>query len=274
MENKVLVIAGMHRSGTSLITQWLYKCGLQVGDELMAPGIGNEEGHFEDMDFIRAHCDVLDMINQPTDGFLNVEMPPVPEAGMRRLEAVIQQKNEANKQWGWKDPRTCLFLPAYRELLPDARYLIIVRDFQSSVSSAMTRLHKEIDALYASKSPFKRLLWKVIEKRRRKKLVLRKQSAHCLRVWVLYNEALLQHIQALPPEKYLVVDHAMLGKCDYMVLNRLQKDWQFSLRYCPFNDVYKPSLISNVMHFQPYVRDKQLLTRAMEVEKSLRALIA
>jgi len=38
--NRVLVIIGMHRSMTSLLTQWLDKCGLQVGDDLHGAGIG------------------------------------------------------------------------------------------------------------------------------------------------------------------------------------------------------------------------------------------
>ncbi|HJT73097.1 MAG TPA: hypothetical protein VJ720_03740, partial [Chitinophaga sp.] len=59
MNNKVLVITGMHRSGTSLITQWLYRCGLHVGDNFMGAGIGNEDGHFEDLDFYNWHRNIL-----------------------------------------------------------------------------------------------------------------------------------------------------------------------------------------------------------------------
>jgi len=43
---KFLVILGMHRSGTSLITQWLKNCGLSVGDSLHGADVGNAEGHF------------------------------------------------------------------------------------------------------------------------------------------------------------------------------------------------------------------------------------
>ena len=38
MANDILVIAGMHRSGTSLITHWLHDCGLQVGERLVGAG--------------------------------------------------------------------------------------------------------------------------------------------------------------------------------------------------------------------------------------------
>ena len=45
----------MHRSGTSLISNWLHHCGLQLGEHLLEAGNGNEEGHFEDVEFLRMH---------------------------------------------------------------------------------------------------------------------------------------------------------------------------------------------------------------------------
>ena len=59
MASKVVVIVGMHRSGTSLITQWLQRCGLFIGDSLEGPGVGNVQGHFEDIDFLQLHQELL-----------------------------------------------------------------------------------------------------------------------------------------------------------------------------------------------------------------------
>ena len=49
--NKVLVILGMHRSGTSLVANWLHDCGLHVGDRLLEGTFANEKGYFEDLIF-------------------------------------------------------------------------------------------------------------------------------------------------------------------------------------------------------------------------------
>jgi hypothetical protein len=59
--SKVLCIAGMHRSGTSLVTSWLQRCGLQIDDgQLLAANTGNPTGHFEDIEFnIVSLCDVV-----------------------------------------------------------------------------------------------------------------------------------------------------------------------------------------------------------------------
>ncbi|HZX74061.1 MAG TPA: hypothetical protein VFE57_06560, partial [Cyclobacteriaceae bacterium] len=67
--NKILVVTGMHRSGTSVVTQWLQQCGLHVGDELLGAGIGNSVGHFEDVDFLRAHSDFLKRRRLAEKGF-------------------------------------------------------------------------------------------------------------------------------------------------------------------------------------------------------------
>ena len=49
----------MHRSGTSLITNWLSRCGLEIGERLAAGNAGNVEGHFEDVEFLKLHEEIL-----------------------------------------------------------------------------------------------------------------------------------------------------------------------------------------------------------------------
>ena len=54
MNSKVAIVVGMHRSGTSVVAQWLSRSGLFIGDSLLGPNVGNEQGHFEDADFLTA----------------------------------------------------------------------------------------------------------------------------------------------------------------------------------------------------------------------------
>ena len=58
-DNKVLIVLGMHRSGTSLVAQWMQRCGINMGDELMGPKNDNIKGFYEDMDFFNLHKDIL-----------------------------------------------------------------------------------------------------------------------------------------------------------------------------------------------------------------------
>lgn len=273
MGNKVLIIAGMHRSGTSLITQWVNKCGLSVGDELMGEGVGNQEGHFEDMDFVRLHENLLQQNGQEPSGLLVERMPAISGEQRQQVAAMVAGKNEDGHTWGWKDPRTCLFLPAYREVLPQAYSLVIIRDYKAVVSSLLTRMHKETALSYAGRGWWPRLLWKLGENKSRRKLICRKYATVFLKACTVYNEALLQHIDHLPPSRYLVVDYALLGKNDNVVFTHLQNEWQFPLHYRPFSDVFKDNLMTKQIDFATYIKDKTLLVRAEEAERKLRAAI-
>src|SRR5438309_12089516 len=131
MKNKALVITGMHRSGTSLVAQWLHRCGLHLGDEVLGPAIGNTEGHFEDIDFVYLHEDILQTHLLPHSGLLEHAVSKLTYAEIEAMELLILKKNSKQEEWGWKDPRTCLFLSHYRSLLSSACYLIIFRDYSS-----------------------------------------------------------------------------------------------------------------------------------------------
>src|SRR3954462_3346732 len=124
MKNRVLIVTGMHRSGTSLVTRWLSQCGLNIGQELMGAETGNEDGHFEDVDFLHAHQSILQSRRLTTEGYTEaIEKLSQNETDM--LRDIVNYKNGFNEQWGWKDPRTCLFLDTYRQLLPDAFYFVV-----------------------------------------------------------------------------------------------------------------------------------------------------
>src|SRR5919205_4399396 len=56
-----IAIAGMHRSGTSMVARVLSECGVYLGepDELLPPGLGNDAGHFEHKEFVQLNDEVL-----------------------------------------------------------------------------------------------------------------------------------------------------------------------------------------------------------------------
>src|SRR4051812_35790172 len=131
MQNKVLVILGMHRSGTSLTAQWLHMCGLHIGDRLVGAGRGNKEGHFEDRDFLDLHRSILTSYNLPDTGLVSEYDLDLNNMQQERVKGLITFKNSLYEEWGWKEPRTCLFLQQYRHVLPAAKYFILLRDYNS-----------------------------------------------------------------------------------------------------------------------------------------------
>jgi len=55
----VIIITGMHRSGTSLTAAFLQKIGLDLGDNLLKGNYWNPKGYFEDIDFVEFQRTVL-----------------------------------------------------------------------------------------------------------------------------------------------------------------------------------------------------------------------
>ena len=128
-----LCIAGMHRSGTSMVTRLLTLCGLQVGAEgdLLRPQPSNPEGFWENRRFIRVNDAVLRELggtwDRPPQSILSDREN---QAGLDRLkkDAVrLVRRFRGCEPWGWKDPRNCLTLPFWRQLLPDLPVLLCVR---------------------------------------------------------------------------------------------------------------------------------------------------
>ena len=126
-ESSVLVLGGMHRSGTSLLASLFEGAGLSVGRRLLGGGAGNEAGHFEDLDFQEFHQRALLGNGLSADGFTAAARPCVPLPLRDDAERLVLSRREQRSAWGWKDPRTILFLDFWAELLPDARYVFVFR---------------------------------------------------------------------------------------------------------------------------------------------------
>lgn len=266
MSSQTLVIAGMHRSGTSLVTNWLHRCGLQVGESLLEEGPSNAEGHFEDMEFLKMHEEILAGNGLPSTGLIAGEEINISDYQLEKLKAIIKVKRDHFKQWGWKEPRTCLFLDVYKELLPEAEYLVIMRDYQSVTNSLLKRDFVEMDVAYGKRSFFTRLKW-AFKKEYKKRKLYRKRAEDYLKVWIDYNEHILSFLEKLSPEQYLVVNYTLLETNDRKVFSFLTGKWGFDLKFVPFKKVFKENLISSVPDLSPYIEDKSLITRASALEK-------
>ena len=267
--NKILVILGMHRSGTSLITRWLQACGLHIGDTLLGPQTGNDEGHFEDMDFIQLHQQLLVASRLPGTGLTDLPLPGLAPALEQQVQNLIDKKNDLHTQWAWKDPRTCMFLCIYRKLLPGAYYIIIFRDYQSVVSSLLNRDNKGLQRYYNSKGPLYKFFLRLKRKYNRDWL-FKTHATKYLKVWIAYNEALLQHIEKIPQGNFIVVDYLALLDDDKIFFNHLTNRG-FTLAYYDFVNVYNRQLLGQQVNIAALVDDTSLLSKARQLENRLRS---
>lgn len=120
-----LIVAGMHRSATSLVTSALRRAGVDTGVDHWA-GRGNPRGHFEDRDFHRLHEDLLAAAGH-TCFDAEGDLVPAPGSELaRRARELVAARREL-PLWGWKNPRACLVLDLWDALLPEAGYVFLVR---------------------------------------------------------------------------------------------------------------------------------------------------
>ncbi len=125
----VYVILGMHKSGTTLVSQILHKSGINMGtfDELVDYDSGNQYERKETQE-------INEKILKCGDEFsLNVVKPMETDkcSNLNELKAeadhLIKNLNKKYKDWGFKDPRTCLTYSFWKALLPEHKVIFVYR---------------------------------------------------------------------------------------------------------------------------------------------------
>jgi hypothetical protein len=154
----------------------LEPAGVHLGDQLLGPHTGNDEGHFEDVGFLRFHEQALAAVGESTEGFTAQRCGVVVESLRPEACRLVAERTERERLWGWKEPRTALFLDFWREMLPDARYLFV---FRSPWEVA--------DSLY-----------------RRGDVAFVKDPVLAVHVWLNYNQRIVDFIRGNPAACLLV----------------------------------------------------------------------
>ena len=134
-KQEIICILGMHRSGTSALTRVLNLIGVELGaDEALTtePVADNPKGYWEHHELtaisdaiLKRHCGSWDEPPLLPPGW---ETAAAIDDLRQRAQQLIQNQFAAVQLWGWKDPRTCLTLPFWQQLLPDMRYVICLRN--------------------------------------------------------------------------------------------------------------------------------------------------
>jgi Sulfotransferase family len=147
-----LILMGMARSGTTLLTNLLYRLGLFIGHERI---VVDQEAKY----FVAVNDMLLKRVHgywdnpAPMRSFLRQEDIVVSTA--RCMEDDIRSPRIASflgwkqywayrsveaydKPWGWKDPRNVFTLPLWLRLFPDAKIIYIVRNGVDVAESLLT----------------------------------------------------------------------------------------------------------------------------------------
>lgn len=135
----VVVVLGMHRSGTSLLSNILHMLGVDMADETDQVSAKNAGGFWERPALVAIHDEILEAIGRPIGR--PSHLLPFPAGWWRqkkvqalkpRLIAYVREElAKSGNLWGFKDPRTCRLLPlwweVFRELDLQPLYVHAVR---------------------------------------------------------------------------------------------------------------------------------------------------
>ena len=142
-----IVIAGMHRSGTSLTASLLARLGVVLGDRLVPQDRANPRGYFEDLDIVRFHQRVFArLLPEKTKGHADWGWTPDAQVTAGQLakwqpeaQALVQARMRSGTLWGFKDPRATIVLDFWQPLLPNPVYVAVYRS-PTLVADSMQRL--------------------------------------------------------------------------------------------------------------------------------------
>jgi FtsZ-binding cell division protein ZapB len=147
-----VVIAGMHRSGTSLVASYLSSLGVHMGDRLLPADPRNPRGYFEDADFVELHgrilrdCTTADEAGHHDWGW--TESGRLDRAPLARYaeeaRALAAERAGTPGIWGWKDPRTTLLLDFWDEILAGRALYVLPYRLPWEVADSMQRLGADV----------------------------------------------------------------------------------------------------------------------------------
>jgi hypothetical protein len=249
-----LIVAGFHRSGTSLVCQLLNRAGLFLGYEMLGAKFSNRYGHFEDVEVLRLHQRILSDIGQTwlvDKRFL----PAITESVWRRMERIICRRNDEHDLWGFKDPRVCLFVMVWKHLLPDAKILLVYRHFSDSTYSLERRQSTELLSNPNGPELMYKRFWE--------------EPDLALRMWLTHNEALLTFAHAYPEDTLAVsLDMVQNG---FPVVKAINQRWGLALDEVSVSEVFHSDFMDRRPGRQP-ISDRRLIDRIDASWESLERL--
>lgn len=226
------VLAGMHRSGTSMISALLERIGVDMGWSGQPPDKHNPYGYGEDDDFVDFHREIFRAAVPAGDG----GWPDWgwTEHGQFDCRKLVKYKNRAHRLiearkhlpglWGWKDPRTTLFLDFWRDIAQDARFILVFRQ-----------------------------PWEVADSIRRLEAgVFLRNPEYGYEIWSHYNQLMLEFYRRNSDQCILVSSNALRHE-PAALQKLLERKWGMRTDPVDLSDLTDPSLFVSIPLEDPLV---------------------
>lgn len=148
-----IVVLGMHRNGTSLLTCGLQGLGIYIGDDFLEARPDNPTGYWENKPIVDINNRILNIFGLEWDSLSLIKDNQWQESALSPLyqESLAHLKSNfvSHSLWGFKDPRTILLLPFWQSVFRaqevNDNYVVVIRNPLSVASSLRRR--QDMDAL-------------------------------------------------------------------------------------------------------------------------------
>src|SRR5271165_1698648 len=122
----IVLVLGVHRSGTSLCAHILSALGVDMADDI-GVNFGNARGHWERWEIVEFHDRILGLFNRAYSGaFHDFPLPAAWWADprvvqIRREITAFLAKRMGDGCFGFKDPRTARLMPLWQQIFADLK---------------------------------------------------------------------------------------------------------------------------------------------------------
>jgi len=147
-QKRLILVLGMHRSGTSLTAQLISRMGGYIGktEELIPPRPDNSDGFFENQRIVDVDDALLRRYKREYDTSEKFKIDvndPYTQDCILQLSEIIGDLFKESDTVCVKDPRICLLLPVYQKLFHlldvKVRYIYILRNPNEVAQSLLKR---------------------------------------------------------------------------------------------------------------------------------------
>jgi hypothetical protein len=125
MKTAALCILGMHRSGTSSVSRAFNLLGYYLGEDkdIINACPENPKGFWENFDLVCIHQEILNSMGMDWDTQEPVAEEKLKSAQLEplklKLKDFILRNLAVHDHWMWKDPRTCILMPLWKDILQE-----------------------------------------------------------------------------------------------------------------------------------------------------------
>src|SRR5271166_2912402 len=128
----IVLVLGMHRSGTSLCSHLLSALGVDMTDKIAGPGNArvtpdNPRGHWKRWEIVEFHNRILGLFNRDYLGRFHDFAQPVAwwadprVAKIRREIVAFLEERVGDGYFGFKDPRTVRLMPVWHQIFNELK---------------------------------------------------------------------------------------------------------------------------------------------------------